>query len=129
MLMANLVANQIAYAYKNGIPFLGTGGGHGYSATLGTVENGIEIDLGHFNTFSIDSNANTITVGGSVHFANITGPLYDAGKEWRTLAFASLIVPSLKCVYRSRFVLLRRHGGSYTRWRRWTLWWLAWSTD
>ena len=63
--------------------FLGPGGGHGYSATLGTVQNGIKIDLGYFRTFSINFPANTITVGGSIHFATITGPLYDAGKEWR----------------------------------------------
>ena len=25
-----------------------------------------------------------MTVGGSVRFGNVTGPLYDAGKEWRT---------------------------------------------
>ena len=80
-----LLTSKIAYAYHNSIPFLGTGGGHGYSASLGSVQNGIKIDLGHFNNFSIDGNANTITIGGSVHFANITGPLYNAGKEWRML--------------------------------------------
>ena len=81
---ANNFWEQIEYAYHQNISFLGTGGGHGYSATLDTVENGIEIDLGHFNTVSIDRDANTMTVGGSVHFANITGLLYDAGKEFRT---------------------------------------------
>ncbi|KAF6223377.1 hypothetical protein HO133_000219 [Letharia lupina] len=80
---ANNFWEQIEYAYHQNISFLGTGGGHGYSATLDTVENGIEIDLGHFNTVSIDKDANTMTVGGSVHFANITGLLYDAGKEFR----------------------------------------------
>ena len=72
------------YAYRHNISFLGTGGGHGYSATLGTVRNGIEIDLGHFNTVSIDADASTMTIGGSVRFGNVTGrPLYDAGKEFR----------------------------------------------
>ncbi|MCJ1386176.1 hypothetical protein MMC17_009302 [Xylographa soralifera] len=77
------VQKIIEYAFLHNISFLGTGGGHGYSATLGTVQNGIEIDLGHFDTVSIDHAANTMTVGGSVHFANITGPLYDAGKEFQ----------------------------------------------
>lgn len=72
------------------ISFLATGGGHGYSATLGTVQSGIEMDLGHFNNYSINAEANTITVGGSIHFRNITGPLYAAGKEWRTYHDSSI---------------------------------------
>ena len=64
-------------------PFLGSDDGHDYPVTLDTVQNDMEIDLGHFQTFSINSRPNTITVGGSIHFANITGPLYDASKEWR----------------------------------------------
>ncbi|KAL2047408.1 hypothetical protein N7G274_001429 [Stereocaulon virgatum] len=77
------VQKIIEYAFIHNISFLGTGGGHGYSVTLDTVQNGIEIDLGHFETVSIDQNANTMTVGGAVRFANITGPLYDAGKEFQ----------------------------------------------
>ena len=80
----NSFLEQIKYAYHYNISFLGTGGGHGYSASLGTVQNGIEIDLGYFNTVSIDKDASTMTVGGSVRFGNVTGPLYDAGKEFRT---------------------------------------------
>ena len=75
---------KVQYAYQQNISFLGTGGGHGYSATLGTVQNGIKIDLGNFNTVDIDQGAKTMTIGGSVHFANVTAPLYNAGKEFRT---------------------------------------------
>lgn len=71
------------YARQNNVPFLGTGGGHGYTTSLASIQNGIEIDLGHFNSVAINGSANTITVGGSVHFHNITGPLYAAGKEFR----------------------------------------------
>lgn len=77
------VQKIIQYAYHHNISFLGTGGGHGYSASLASVRNGIEIDLGHFDTVSVNKNANTMTVGGSVRFGNVTGPLYDAGKEFR----------------------------------------------
>ncbi|MCJ1282144.1 hypothetical protein MMC26_001467 [Xylographa opegraphella] len=77
------VQKIIEYAFLHNISFLGTGGGHAYSVTVGTVQNGIEIDLGNFNNVSIDKDANTMTVGGAVHFANITGPLYDAGKEFQ----------------------------------------------
>ena len=78
------ISGQIEYAFLHNISFLGTGGGHGYSVTLDTVQSGIEIDLGHFDSVSIDQIANTMTVGGAVRFANITGRLYDAGKEFRT---------------------------------------------
>ncbi|MCJ1436573.1 hypothetical protein MMC27_005953 [Xylographa pallens] len=77
------VQKIIEYAFLHNISFLGTGGGHAYSVTVETVQNGIEIDLGNFNTVSIDQTASTMTVGGAVHFANITGPLYDAGKEFQ----------------------------------------------
>ena len=33
-----------------------------------------------------------MTVGGSVHFANITGPLYDAGKEFRKWTIVNFIL-------------------------------------
>jgi len=36
-----------------------------------------------------------MTVGGSVHFANRTGPLYDAGKEWRRQLTTN--TPSCSC--------------------------------
>ena len=33
-----------------------------------------------------------MTVGGSVHFGNITGPLYDAGKEFRMYIIIQIIM-------------------------------------
>lgn len=73
------------FALDNHVPFLGTGGGHAYTTTVGSVQNGIEMDLGGFYGIEIDAEANTMTAGANVHFANITGPLYDAGKEFREL--------------------------------------------
>jgi len=70
-------------------------------ATLDTIPNEIEIDLGHFNTFSIDFNANTLTIGDFVYFANITGPLYDARKEWRRLTIIQLAIMLLMNLSRS----------------------------
>lgn len=80
------------------------------------------MDLG-FNTVSIDAVANTMTVGGSVHFANLTGPLYNAWKEWRRPTSPSPR-PHAKTTHschshdRSRLVLLRRHCRRHSRRRR-----------
>ncbi|KAJ5951539.1 FAD-binding type 2 [Penicillium vulpinum] len=74
----------VKYASKHNIPFLANGGGHGYSTSFGALQNGLKIDLSLFNEFSIDTEQNTITVGGSVRFSEIMGPLYKAGKEIQT---------------------------------------------
>ena len=83
---------QISYSQANDIPFLGTGGGHGYSTTLSVLKNGIQLDLGLFNVISIDAAANTITVGGSVIFADVFPVLQTAGKELRECASRSLVI-------------------------------------
>lgn len=72
---------KLATAYK--FPFLATGGGHGYGTTFGLLQNGLELDLGHFKTVEVDAEANTLTIGGSVTFAEIMDPLYNAGKQIR----------------------------------------------
>ena len=72
------------YASTNHIPFLGTGGGHAYTTTVGSVNNGIDMDLGNFYEIEINTEANTMTAGANVHFANITSLLYSAGREFRT---------------------------------------------
>ncbi|MCJ1397126.1 hypothetical protein MMC11_000318 [Xylographa trunciseda] len=83
------VQEVISYSHANSIPFLGTGGGHGYSTTLSALQNGIEMDLGLFNTSSIDTVANTMTVGGSVIFSDVFSALQEAGKELREGALSS----------------------------------------
>ena len=73
------------YALAKNISFLATGGTHAYSTTLSSVSNGIDIDLGNFNQVKVDTASSTLTVGGSVSFGNVTGPIFAAGKEMRTL--------------------------------------------
>lgn len=70
-------------AAKFKIPFLATGGRHGYGTTLGKLKNGLSIDLSLLNQFSIDSKAATITVGPGVRFRDIFTPLYEAGFQVR----------------------------------------------
>ncbi|PQE24169.1 6-hydroxy-D-nicotine oxidase protein [Rutstroemia sp. NJR-2017a BVV2] len=77
------VQTIVKYASKNGVPFLATGGGHGYSATLGQLQNGLILDMGNFNTIRIDAKANRMVVGGSVKSADVTAALQAAGREIR----------------------------------------------
>lgn len=77
---------QVKIASANKIPFLATAGGHGVSSTFGTLKNGIEIDLGHFNSINLDSVNNLVTVGGAVRLGQLFDPLYAAGKEISTSA-------------------------------------------
>ena len=74
---------QIQYASQNTIPFLATGGGHGYSGSLGRLDNGIELDMGAFKSVSVDAQNNLMTVGGSVTFKDLMTPCYNAGKAIR----------------------------------------------
>ncbi|KFA74441.1 hypothetical protein S40288_08910 [Stachybotrys chartarum IBT 40288] len=75
---------KIVYSSRNGVPFMATGGGHGYTTTTGAVEHGIDIDLGFFDGVSVDAANNLMTIGGSVTFHDVFDPLYSAGKEIAT---------------------------------------------
>ncbi|EUC44408.1 hypothetical protein COCMIDRAFT_98329 [Bipolaris oryzae ATCC 44560] len=81
---ANDVATIVHYASSNSIPFMGTGGGHGYTITTSALKNGINIDLGGFKGVSINSAASTMTIGGAVTFGEVLNPVYQAGKEIQT---------------------------------------------
>ncbi|KAK3687416.1 hypothetical protein B0T22DRAFT_489312 [Podospora appendiculata] len=78
------VQKIVAYAAQRRIPFLATGGGHGFATTFGRLKNGLEIDMSGFNNISIDATANTMTVGGAVAMGDLFTPLYNAGKEMPT---------------------------------------------
>lgn len=74
-----MALSQIKLAATFKIPFLATGGRHGYTTTLGRLDWGVEIDLGQFNQVKVDKSAATLTIGGGVVFADIFDPVYDAG--------------------------------------------------
>lgn len=78
------VQKIVRFVSAVGIPFLATGGGHGFATTLGRLRNGLEIDLSAFKQISIDKGASTMTIGGSVLIAEVIEPLYNAGKEIQT---------------------------------------------
>lgn len=77
---------KIKLAVSYDIPFLVTGGNHGYSTTFGTLDNGLNIDMRNLNSVSIDAAANTMTIGGGTIFNQVFDPLYNAGKEIREFA-------------------------------------------
>lgn len=72
---------KIATAYS--IPFLTTGGGHGYGTTYAALDNGLELDLGYFKSVEVDAKSNQLIIGGSVTTEDIILPLFKAGKEFR----------------------------------------------
>ncbi|KAJ4303141.1 hypothetical protein N0V90_002033 [Kalmusia sp. IMI 367209] len=75
---------QVKAAQKHHLPFLATGGRHGYSTTLAELQGGLAIDLSKLNTISIDKEAATLTIGPGVHFGEIFDPLYEAGFQIQT---------------------------------------------
>ncbi|TVY87011.1 FAD-linked oxidoreductase, partial [Lachnellula willkommii] len=75
------VQKVVNYASKNNVPFLATGGGHGYSNTLSALQNGLSLDMGNFSTIEINSTANTMKIGGSVRGTSVIAALQNAGKE------------------------------------------------
>jgi FAD/FMN-containing dehydrogenase len=80
---------------QNSIPFLTTGGGHGFSDL--SSFNGLSIDLSKFNTIHLDLDQNRVTVGGSTRVSQLIDVLYDAGKELRMiLPFLALLLSLIK---------------------------------
>ncbi|KAM0796584.1 FAD-dependent oxidase [Usnea florida] len=78
------VQKIIGVCSKYNVPFLATGGGHGFSTTLGRLQDGIEIDLSFFRNVTVDKDASTMTIGGAVIFRDTFEPLSAAGKEITT---------------------------------------------
>ncbi|KAK7750698.1 hypothetical protein SLS62_007398 [Diatrype stigma] len=77
------VVKAVQVATAHNIPFLATGGRHGYTATFGSVQNGLAIDLSQLNPIDIDASTSTITVGGGVRIGDVIDPLYQSGFELR----------------------------------------------
>ncbi|CAJ2508334.1 Uu.00g133600.m01.CDS01 [Anthostomella pinea] len=73
------VSTAIRVASENSIPFLGTGGRHGYGTTLGNLQGGLALDLSKLNSVSVDKDAGTLTVGPGVHFGDVLDPVFNAG--------------------------------------------------
>ncbi|KAL2825437.1 FAD-binding domain-containing protein [Aspergillus cavernicola] len=75
-------AVTLATAHK--IPFLATGGRHGYGSTLGKLQDGLALDLSPLNNMTIDASAGTLTVGPGVILSDIIEPVFKAGYQIQT---------------------------------------------
>ncbi|KAF5558959.1 hypothetical protein FMEXI_154 [Fusarium mexicanum] len=78
------IAKIVKLATIHNIPFLATGARHGYTTTLGDLQNGLAIDLSHFKEFELDVDAKTLTVGSGVTVGEIFDPLFSAGFDIQT---------------------------------------------
>ncbi|KJZ75227.1 hypothetical protein HIM_05421 [Hirsutella minnesotensis 3608] len=105
------VQTIIRYASRNSVPFLATGGGHGYSSTLDRLRNGIALDLGLFNSVKVDKAANTMTIGGGVRSDEVATTLQKAGKE--ILTGNGDIVTASKDRHPDLFYALKGAGFNY----------------
>lgn len=77
------VQKIVVYASANRVPFMATGGGHGYSSTLSSAKDALDVDLSNFKGVIVDPGANTVTIGGATTYRQIYDPLYNAGKQIR----------------------------------------------
>ena len=75
---------QVQFAHDYHVPFLATGGGHGYTWSLKKIQNGIQLDLGNFKKIEINTEENTMTVGGAVRLGDVTEALQAVNREFRT---------------------------------------------
>ncbi|KAL8655906.1 MAG: hypothetical protein Q9210_000607 [Variospora velana] len=82
------VAKTVRLASSHRIPFLATGGRHGYTTTLGDLQGGLAIDLSQFKSYSIDRAAGTLTVGGATTLGDFQDALYEAGYMIQTASIS-----------------------------------------
>ncbi|KAG9826263.1 hypothetical protein KCU98_g648, partial [Aureobasidium melanogenum] len=73
------VAKVVNLANAHHVPFLATAGRHGYTTTLGQLDDGLAIDLSAFNSVNVNANAATVTLGGGTKASQVFDPLYNAG--------------------------------------------------
>ncbi|CAH0054697.1 unnamed protein product, partial [Clonostachys solani] len=75
---------KVKFATAHDIPFLATGGHHGYSTTFGKLVQGLAIDLSLLNSVEVFTGNGTLVVGGGTRWSSILDPVYEAGFEMPT---------------------------------------------
>ncbi|KAI1174461.1 FAD-binding domain-containing protein [Nemania sp. FL0916] len=75
------VVEIVKTATTHKIPFLATGGRHGYGTSLGKLRNGLAVDLSNMKTLAIDAAAETVTIGPGVKIGDLIGPILEAGYQ------------------------------------------------
>uniref|UniRef100_A0A8H7TQJ7 FAD-binding PCMH-type domain-containing protein n=1 Tax=Bionectria ochroleuca TaxID=29856 RepID=A0A8H7TQJ7_BIOOC len=75
----------VKFATVHNIPFIATGGHHGYSTNLGKLVKGLAIDLSLLNLVEVFTGNSTLVVGGGTRWGQILDPVYEAGFEMRVV--------------------------------------------
>ncbi|KAI2471392.1 FAD-binding domain-containing protein [Annulohypoxylon bovei var. microspora] len=75
------VVEIVKAARAANIPFLATGGRHGYGTTLGKLDGGLAIDLSQMKTIKIDKDSGTAVIGPGITIDDVINPIEEAGYE------------------------------------------------
>ncbi|KAF2135670.1 uncharacterized protein K452DRAFT_281181 [Aplosporella prunicola CBS 121167] len=91
------VATTVKFANQIGVPFLAINRGHGTTATLGRLQNGIEIWINQLDNIDVFANTSTALFQGGVWVEQVMATLLDAGYVTATGACGcvSLLGPGL----------------------------------
>lgn len=83
---------RLAQIYN--IQFLATGGGQSFSDY--SHFEGISIDLGNFDSVTLDDTQTYLTIGGAAKYNQLTDLLYNASKELRMYNLGTHLVRNLE---------------------------------
>ncbi|KAH7060552.1 hypothetical protein B0J12DRAFT_782609 [Macrophomina phaseolina] len=75
------VAETVAYASSRGIPFLAQSGGHGYSTTLSSIQDGIMVSLRRLSHTHYDNATAKVQVGGGIKSGDLAQAVHQYGRE------------------------------------------------
>ncbi|KAF2668117.1 FAD-binding domain-containing protein [Microthyrium microscopicum] len=78
------IQETIKFANKHNRTFLAISGGHGAIRSLGSVKDGILIDMRRMNSMSLSDDGKSVTIGGAAKIKKVVGDLWLAGKETTT---------------------------------------------
>jgi FAD/FMN-containing dehydrogenase len=79
--IADTLAGQIKYANSHSREILAGNRRHAWSRTLSRTRNAIMIDISTLKNITVDTEANTVTVGGGVSVGDVMPALQAVGKE------------------------------------------------
>ncbi|KFA73027.1 hypothetical protein S40288_03257 [Stachybotrys chartarum IBT 40288] len=74
------LTNGLAYLTSEGIPFLTKSGGHGYSITLNSIQDAVQINMAAFNSVTMNEDL-SVTVGSGANLNDFVQVVGGAGRE------------------------------------------------
>lgn len=88
-----LTSLKVKIASRHSVPFLATGGRHGYTTTIGRLDQGLAIDLSNLNSLDLDAKRGLLTAGPGLRVGEIFDPLFNAGWDIRKSSETQVILP------------------------------------